>query len=63
MRRKKPTEKKIMAEMAEIAFNPDEKTSDRLRALDMLSSGLEKDAVREEALSKLDTLLSLLDKE
>ena len=37
MRRKIPDEKKIMRQMAEIAFDPEEKTADRLRALDMLS--------------------------
>ena len=40
MRRKIPDEKKIMRQMAEIAFDPEEKTADRLRALDMLSDYL-----------------------
>jgi predicted NACHT family NTPase len=57
MRRKIPDEKKIMRQMAEIAFNPEEKTADRLRALDMLSDYLKDKNQSDDAFAKLDEVL------
>ena len=57
MRRKIPDEKKIMRQMAEIAFNPEEKTTDRLRALDMLSDYLKNKNQNDDAYAKLDAVL------
>jgi hypothetical protein len=57
MRRKIPDEKKIMRQMAEIAFNPEEKTADRLRALDMLSDYLKDKNQSDDAFAKLDAVL------
>ena len=57
MRRKIPDEKKIMRQMTEIAFNPEEKTADRLRALDMLSDYLKNKSQSDDALAKLDAVL------
>ncbi len=60
MIRKLPDEKKIMREMAEIAFGEGEKTADRLRALDMLSELLLKQNKEGDAYSRLDALLEAL---
>ena len=57
MRRKIPDEKKIMRQMAEIAFNSEEKTADRLRALDMLSEYLKNKSRSDDAYAKLDAIL------
>ncbi len=57
MRRKIPDEKRIMRQMAEIAFNPEEKTADRLRALDMLSEYIKKKDEQGDAYAKLDAVL------
>ena len=57
MRRKIPDEKKIMRQMAEIAFDPEEKTADRLRALDMLSEYLNRQNKSDDAFVKLDAVL------
>ena len=56
-----PDEKKIMRQMAEIAFNPEEKTADRLRAMDMLSEYLKKQNQSNDAYEKLDAILNALD--
>ena len=61
-RRKKTTAEKILKEMEMIAFSEDEKTSDRLRALDFLSTLIGENAKTEEALNKLDMILSRLEK-
>jgi hypothetical protein len=52
-----PDEKKIMRQMAEIAFNQEEKTADRLRALDMLSEYIKKQEQSDDAYAKLDAIL------
>ncbi|MBQ7778874.1 MAG: hypothetical protein IJ404_00110 [Clostridia bacterium] len=57
MRRKIPDEKKIMRQMAEIAFDPEEKTADRLRALNMLSDYLKDKSQNDDAFAKLDAVL------
>ena len=57
MRRKIPDEKRIMRQMVEIAFNTEEKTADRLRALDMLSGYLNKQNKNDDAYAKLDAVL------
>ncbi len=57
MIRKIPDEKKIMRQMAEIAFDPEEKTADRLRALDMLSEYIKKKDQSDDAFAKLDAVL------
>ena len=57
MRKRIPDEKKIMRQMAEIAFNTDEKTADRLRALDMLSEYVKKQDKNDDAYAKLDAVL------
>ncbi len=60
--RKIPDGKKILRAVAEIAFS-EEKTSDRLRALDLLSEMVTGEAEREEAMAKLDAVLSRLGEE
>lgn len=62
MGRKKslPDDGKIVSELAEIAFSDDEKTVDRLRALDRLSECLKAGVGAEEALKKLDEVLAEL---
>ena len=55
------TEKRIIREMAGIAFSEEEKTADRLRALDLLSELTAKEEQRESAMAKLDEVLALLD--
>ncbi len=55
-----PDEKKIMRQMAEIAFNQEEKTTDRLRALDMLSEYIKKQEQSDDAYAKLDAILESL---
>lgn len=54
------TERKIVKRFAEIAFDPETKDSDRLRALDWLSEHLEKKSGQEETLNKLDKVLDEL---
>lgn len=62
MGRKKalPDDGKILSELAEIAFSNDEKTADRLRALDQLSDALKNGDSMENALQKLDDVLAEL---
>jgi hypothetical protein len=60
MARKVPDERKIMREMAEVAFNPEEKTADRLKAMDMLTVLVEKHGRSVDAFSRLDAILSSL---
>ena len=60
--KKIPDGKKILRAIAEIAFS-EEKTTDRLRALDLLSDMVNKEAEREEAMAKLDAVLSRLGEE
>jgi hypothetical protein len=60
MKRRIPDEKKIMREMAQIAFNADEKTADRLRALDLLSDYVGRQTRTDEAFVRLDALLALM---
>lgn len=57
MGRQVPNEKKILKEMTDIAFDSEQKTADRLRALDMLSALLEKQSKNDEAYEKLDAVL------
>ena len=57
-RRKIPDEKRILREMAEIAFSAEEKTADRLRALGFLAEKVSEEAERLEAMAKLDALLT-----
>ena len=57
---KRKTEERILDAMSEIAFSPNEKTSDRLRALDLLTELLDKNESREETMAKLDALLALI---
>ena len=57
----RPTGKRILREMADIAFSEEEKTADRLRALDLLSDLVEAEEQREDALKKLDEVLSRLE--
>ena len=57
-RRKIPDEKRIIREMAEIAFSSEEKTADRLRALGFLAEKMTGEAERTEAMAKLDALLA-----
>ncbi len=61
-KKKIPDGKKILRAIAEIAFS-EEKTTDRLRALDLLSDMVNKEAEREEAMAKLDAVLSRLGEE
>ncbi len=56
-KRKLPNEKQILREMADIAFSEEEKTADRLRALDLLSERIADEAERMAALQKLDEVL------
>jgi hypothetical protein len=58
-----PQEKKITEEMVKIAFDPEQKTADRLRALDMLSEILEKQSRTDQAMEKLDIVLKALQSE
>lgn len=60
MKRKIPDEKRIMREMAQIAFDPEQKTADRLRALDLLSEYVNRQTRTDEALLRLDGILSLM---
>lgn len=60
MAKKIPNEKKIMREMAAIAFSDEEKTADRLRAMDMLSSMVEKQGKSDDAFARLDAILASL---
>ncbi len=57
-RRKIPDEKRILREMAAIAFSEEEKTVDRLRALGFLAEKVSEEAERLEAMAKLDVLLT-----
>ena len=61
-RRKIPDEKRILREMAEIAFSAEEKTGDRLRALGFLAEKVSEEAERLEAMAKLDALLTQIGK-
>lgn len=63
MKKKIPDEKRIMTEMAEIAFDSEQKTADRLRALDLLSEYVRGQTKTDEALLRLDALLSLMTEE
>lgn len=62
MGRKKaiPEDGRILSELAEIAFSTDERTADRLRALDQLSDALKNGDSIEDALKKLDAVLAEL---
>ena len=60
--RRLPSQRKLMRELAGIALNAEEKTSDRIRALDLLSDYLQKEEQKEDALAKLDHLLEQLGK-
>ena len=62
MGRKKslPEDGKIVSELAEIAFSAEEKTADRLRALGQLSDALKAGENVDDALKKLDGVLSEL---
>ncbi len=60
MAKRVPDERKIMREMAEVAFNPEEKTADRLKAMDMLTALVEKHGKSVDAFSRLDAVLSAL---
>ena len=60
-RRVRPTGRRIVREMADIAFSEEEKTADRLRALDLLSELTAETERRESALKKLDEVLSRLE--
>ena len=55
-----PDYERILQEMADIAFSKDEKTTDRLRALDLLCDAIRSGAPEEEALQKLDVILQHL---
>ncbi len=55
-----PDNGKIIKEMADIAFSPEEKTADRLRALNLLSEALSESEKTDEALKRLDEILSYL---
>ena len=50
--------KRILREMAAIAFSAEEKTADRLRALGFLAEKVSEEAERLEAMAKLDDLLT-----
>ncbi len=63
MGRTLPNEKKIMKQMAEIAFDPEEKTADRLRAMDLLSEYLKKQVQSEDAYARLDAVLAAFDED
>ncbi|MBO5279589.1 MAG: hypothetical protein J6B55_00060 [Clostridia bacterium] len=49
--------------MMKIAFDTEQKTADRLRALDMLSEIIEKQNRTDEAMEKLDLVLKALSSE
>lgn len=55
-----PEDGKIVSELAEIAFSAEEKTADRLRALGQLSDALKAGENVDDALKKLDEVLSEL---
>ena len=55
-----PDNGKIIKEMADIAFSQEEKTADRLRALNLLSETLSASEKKDEALNRLDEILSYL---
>lgn len=55
-----PDNKTIIKEMSDIAFSPKEKASDRLRALCLLSEALSASERKDEALKRLDEILSYL---
>lgn len=57
-----PSQRKLMREMAGIALDGEQKTADRIRALDLLSDFLLKEGAREDAMKKLDLLLEQLGK-
>ncbi len=57
-RKKIPNREKIQKELADIAFSEEEKTADRLRALDMLRNALSSKEISEEAYQKLDCILN-----
>ncbi len=57
-RKKIPNREKIQKELADIAFSEEEKTADRLRALDMLRNALSSKEISEEAYQKLDYILN-----
>lgn len=63
MERKLPREEKITKEMMSIAFDSEQKASDRLRALDMLSAAIEKQNKTDEAMEKLDLVLKAITEE
>ena len=62
-RRGTVTEKKIVRRFAEIAFDPETKDSDRLRALDWLAEHLHEKNGQEEILHRLDRVLAELKKD
>ena len=63
MEKELPREETITEEMMKIAFDTEQKTADRLRALDMLSEIIEKQNRTDEAMEKLDTVLKALHSE
>ena len=63
MKKELPCEESITREMMKIAFDTEQKTADRLRALDMLSEVIEKHAETDEAMGKLDAVLKALTEE
>ena len=56
------TEKRIVKRFAEIAFDPETKDSDRLRALDWLAAHLDEKNGQEEILRRLDRVLEEIKK-
>lgn len=63
MEKELPQEETITKEMMKIAFDTEQKTADRLRALDMLSEIIEKQNRTDEAMEKLDLVLKALSSE
>ena len=63
MEKELPCEESITKEMMKIAFDTEQKTADRLRALDMLSEVIEKQTRTDEAMGKLDAVLKALTEE
>lgn len=55
-----PSRKKLMRQMAALALDGEQKTADRIRALNLLTDFMEKEGEKEESLKKLDLLLELL---
>ncbi|MBQ7125087.1 MAG: hypothetical protein IJO00_01855 [Clostridia bacterium] len=53
-----PENDEIIKEMADIAFSPEEKTADRLRALGLLSDALSASRSKDAAFKKLDEILN-----